>query len=279
VEDRDILEGRVDAIKREVDGLQVHLMEKTAPWYKQVPLVVSLLVSVLALGFSFWSNNKSEERLDRQDRHAARAELRGLIQRLQALPKENFNASRTYSNDPDARNAFLSLSVTETLVLAQQAVELIEELGGEVSGTEYYATSFAFGSTGQWAEAERLVEEGLELAKDAETKSALLHQAAQARFAAGDPEGGRARYQQALELSYTNEALGASRHAYTEHLWANTELGIGECREAWRHVGESGRYLLEAPATDPLRPQQAATEQRIKDLCGGAARSSPPSRR
>jgi hypothetical protein len=155
------LEARVDALKREVDALQVHLMAKASPWYKQVPLVVSLLVSLAALGFSFWTNHKSEERLERQDRTAAHAELRSLIQRLQALPKEVFTASRTYSKDPAARNAIAGFITAETLVLTQQVVQLIEELEGEVGGTAYYAASYALGSTNQWAEAEAMVEKGL----------------------------------------------------------------------------------------------------------------------
>lgn len=272
MEDTQRVESRVDEIKREVDALQVHVMEKAAPWYKQIPLVVTLLVSVAALGFSFWTNNKSEERLVRQDRHAARAELRGLIQRLQALPKEAFNASRTYSEDPVARNAFGGLIITETLVLAQQASELIEELDGEVTGTEYYATSYAFGATGQWAEATRLVDEGLEVTSDPSTQTALLRQAATARFAVGDPMGGRTRYQQALDVvdAFGNKLLAASSQAWTETMWANAELGIGECGEAYRHISMSDQYLRAAAPTDPARAQQEAAQQAITDRCGRA---------
>jgi hypothetical protein len=43
---------------------------------------------LVAVGFSVWTYYQSEERIERQDRHAARAELRSVIQRLQALPRD-----------------------------------------------------------------------------------------------------------------------------------------------------------------------------------------------
>ena len=65
------VEQRLEEMKREVDALQVHVMREKAPWWKQVPVVVTLLVSLAALAFSFWSFQRGESRFDRQQEHEA----------------------------------------------------------------------------------------------------------------------------------------------------------------------------------------------------------------
>jgi hypothetical protein len=266
------LEDRVATIKREVDALQVHVMEKAKPWYRQIPVLVSLIVSIGALSFSFWTNYKAEDRLDREEEHATRVELRELIQRLQALPKENFDLFRTYNDDPSGQSALSALLNTENLVLTSQAAELIEELDGDVTATEYYATAQGFYLSDRPAEATKLVEAGLRVAKDPVNEVALLRQDATIRFASGDPEGGRSRWQQAVDVfaKYPDEPqlLVAVTQTYTEIGWAEAELGQGECGAALEHITAAGGHLSGLPATHPLIAQKNYAETAIWDQCG-----------
>ena len=188
-QDSEDLERRVDTMKREVDALQVHVLRSAAPWYTQVPVIVPILVSLLALGFAFYTNDKSENRASREEEHAQRAELRGLIQRLTALPKENRELAR---QDPSAWRQLSGSLQQETLILARQSSELIRQLPGQVTSEEYIAVAFALSSASQPTESEELTLEGLKVAKDASGEATLLRQLGAIRFINGDPRtGGR----------------------------------------------------------------------------------------
>jgi hypothetical protein len=124
-------------MKREIDALQIQAMKSDRPWYKQVPVIAPLLVSLLALLFSFATTYVAEHRVAREERHDARVELRGLIQRLVGLSKENVKLHREYADDSQALAALSSATNTENIVFGQQAADLISELGDDVGASEY----------------------------------------------------------------------------------------------------------------------------------------------
>lgn len=259
-------------MKREIDALQVQAMHEARPWYKQLPVLVSLVVSVAALGFSFWTDYKSGVRLDRQEEHEARAELRSLIQRMQVLPKENFELYRTYADDPLAQRTLGPLLNTENIVLGRQAADLIEELEGEVGAVEYYATAYALALSDQPVAASELITEGLKVAEDPVNETALLRQDAAIRFSLGDLEGGRRRWQQALEIfdkyPEQNRNFVLATYLFTETSWADAERSQGKCREARAHIAAAEEYISDLPATHPMIAQRAQVEATIEDECG-----------
>ena len=263
----------LDTMKSEIDALQVQVMKGTAPWYKQIPVVVSLLVSVMALGFSFWTNERSENRIERQDQHALRAELRGLVQRLSALPKENFELSRTYATDGEALRLLTGLTNTENVVLAQQAAELIGQLPGQVSSLEYYATAYALTlGGGQTSEAIRLLSEGLKVAHDPISEGTLLRQYAGTLFSIGEAEAGREKWQRALDVfgkyPERNALSIASSRAFTEMAWAAAELGLGNCVEAEQHVKSANDDVPLGHAV--LQTQIEAAAKAVNEQCAPA---------
>jgi hypothetical protein len=263
------LERRMDTMKREVDALQVHVLKGAAPWYTQVPVIVPILVSLLALGFAFYTNDKSENRASREEQHAQRAELRGLIQRLSALPRANFELSR---QNPSAWRQLSGSIQRETLILARQSSELIHRLPGRVTSEEYIAVAFALSSAGQTTESEELTLEGLKVAKDAFGEATLLRQLGATRFIHGDPKGGRARFMQAMEIykkyPEKNRNTVAFNSAFTQLNWSEAELGQRHCPEAWQHitsaknVGSQGaKNLIEVAEENILKtcgPQASA---------------------
>jgi hypothetical protein len=234
------LEGRLDTVKRELDALQIHVMKEKTPWYRQVPVIVSLLVSVGALAFSFWTDLKAEDRLELQREHEARVELRGVIQRLQSLPRERIELNRKYASDANTQATAQALIATETEVLARQAEELIKELEGQVTAAEYYAVIGGFVDSGRSVDLESLITGGLAVAEDATSAATLYRYAARARFTIGDTAGGRATYEKALKVferfPERNQSLVNTTQAQTEVLWAEDELRIKDCDAAWRHV-------------------------------------------
>lgn len=265
------LRARIDTVKAEVDGLQIELGSQARPW-KRLEVLVPILVSVAALVFTIVSSASADERIARQDEHAARAELRGLIQRLNALPKERFEINRVYVDDEPARN-YLNGQVTgESILLAHQAAEIIDQLEGEVGAQEYIATAFALTEGGQWTRAEALLIRGLDFATDALNEATLLRQLGSGRFNAGDIEGGRSAYGQALkvfeEYPDPNTAFVATTQAYTESFWAQSEVARGNCEEAWTHLTEAETVAADLTTSGAAWIQLRTARSQIEAACG-----------
>jgi hypothetical protein len=259
------LDVRLDALKRELDALQIQVMSERAPWYKQVPVIVSLLVSVAALGFSFWTAKKGEDRLDRQEEHEARAELRNLVQRLQTLPREDLQLAITFRDDANARNQVAASILVERQVIARQAADLIDELGGDVSAPEYYSVVGGLLESGQPSEVDALIRRGLEVATDPQSAATLHRWAARMHFDAGDKVAGRAAYKQALSVfqrfPHPDPAWINVIQGQTRVLWAADEARKRECKEAWRQVSLAQRI--------PSYAQSASSTARfVESLCG-----------
>src|SRR3974390_1635385 len=68
------------------------------PWFKDIATVISLA----AFLFSFGTTIVSYKRANDEDIHNLKSELRGILQRLATLPKENIEIKRKYLSDPSA---------------------------------------------------------------------------------------------------------------------------------------------------------------------------------
>src|SRR3954463_15025024 len=78
-EERSSLERRVDTMKQEIDALQIEVMKGSSPWYRNIPVVVSMAVAVLAFVFSLVTTVLSDRRIGQEEKHQTRVELRSLI--------------------------------------------------------------------------------------------------------------------------------------------------------------------------------------------------------
>jgi hypothetical protein len=265
------LRNRIDTIKQEVDALQIEIGPKGRPW-KRLEVLVPIIVSLAALVFTIVSSSAAETRITRQDQHAARAELRGIIQRLQALPKERFEISRAYASDAPAFNYLGGQITGEGILLAQQAAELIDQLEGEVGAQEYAATAFVLADAGQWSRAESLLNRGLSFAKDALSEATLLRQLGFGRFLVEDVEGGRAAFGQAVRIfeKYPdqNPLFIAATQAYTEASWARAEQGQHNCAEARAHVRAAETYVVTMPALAPAKVEVQTARANVQQTCG-----------
>jgi hypothetical protein len=266
------VDAQLGIMKREIDALQIEASRATAKWYKQVPVVVSVLVSVVALAFSFGTTIVSERRLAREDEHEARTELRSLIQRLTALPKENFELTQTYAKDPRAVQQLSGFINAENVVLSKQAAELTGQIAEDVTATEYYAISVALENSGLSSQSGELAARGLEAAVDAQEKTTLLRQFGNHLFSIGALEAGRARYRQAMEVFQDypeqNSDVVAQTHLFTQMYWTEAELVSGQCREAWRHFDSARSYFGQLKVPVVFGPQFAALETSVETGCG-----------
>lgn len=258
---------KVDLMKREIDALQIAMTERAKPWYRNI----SILLSVIALLFSFGTTYVSYRRTAMQDIQNSRQELRGLLQRLSALPKENVDIRRKYVDDPASMNLVGGFINQENALLARQAAELARKIPSDlVSGTEYYAIAIALQNSYDLSGAEEFLRYSAQASKDFNTEIAALRFTANLQFVQGRPEAGRVEYQKALNIfskypgydPYTK----TSTNVWTELAWAFSEAGVGALSFAHQHV-ENAKALVNAlprsPGGDMLNAQVSQAEMQF----------------
>jgi hypothetical protein len=270
------LEQKVDLMKREVDALQIAISGPAKPWYKNT----STLLSVIALLFSFSTTYVSYRRTTIQDIQSARQELRGLLQRLAALPKENVDIQKKYMDDPGSMYVVSGFINQENSLLARQAAELAKQLPEDlVSGTEYYAIALALQNSYDLAAADEFLRYSIQAAEDFNTEIGALRSTANLQFIQGRPEAGRVEYQRALGIFSKYPGYDpftrARTNVWTELAWASAEAGSGLPALASQHL-ESAKALVNglpgSPGADQLRAQVLQVEIQ---LASGFPANSP----
>lgn len=263
----EVLEQKVDLMKREVDALQIAMTERAKPWYQNL----STWLSVVALLFSFGTTYVSYRRTAIQDVQSSRQELRGLLQRLSALPKENVDIRKRYGDDPASMNLVGGFINQENALLARQAAELARKIPADlVSGTEYYAIAIALQNSYDLSGAEEFLQYSARAAKDFNTEIAALRFTANLQFVQGRPEAGRVEYQKALNIFSKYPGYDpftrTSTNVWTELAWAFSEAGVGAQSFAHQHV-ENAKALVQAlprsPGGDMLNAQVAQAEMQF----------------
>jgi tetratricopeptide (TPR) repeat protein len=249
-------------LKREVDALQVAVHGQQAPWYQNMPTVLS----VVALLFSFGTTFVSYKRTVSQDIQNARVELRGLLQRLAALPRENVEFTKKYEKVDPAAVASISGSINqENALLARQAAEITTNLPPKyISATEYYAVGIAMQAAYNFEGAKKLAQKAIDVSTDLNDRVAALRMKANLLYLTGQPDAGRVEYQRALDVFSGFDKTGyddftkSSTHLWTELSWAFSEGNIGQKDSAVQHVANAERFLSglpPGPGTDQLNGQ------------------------
>lgn len=249
----------IGRMRDEIDALQVALMKRQDPWFKNV----SVVVSVLALLFSFGTTYVSYNRTNAQDIQSLRSELRGVLQRLASLPKENFEMAKKYQDDPDGSGLLSSLTAQENSLLVRQAAEMARKLPvGQVSAIEYFSIASALRDSYDIdgaMEFQRLAFKSSTAFADSLAATRML---ADLLFLQGQPEAGRMEYQRALNIFSRykgyHDYVQKSTHIMTELNWASSEAQSGFFDLANQHIA-SAELLVSAlppgPGSDQLRKQ------------------------
>jgi len=271
------LEQKVELMKREIDALQITMMGSSKPWYRNI----STLLSVAALLFSFGTTFVSYHRAAVQDIQSSRQELRSLLQRLAALPKENVDISRKYVDDPGSMNLVSGFINQENSLLARQAAEIAKKLPRDlVSGTEFYAIAIALQNSYDLSGASEFLNYSAQTAKDFNTEIAALRSTANLEFVQGRPEAGRIEYQTALNIFSKYPGYDpftkASTNVWTELAWAYSEAGVGSRPFADQHVQNAKALVQGLPSSPGTATLIALVAQTETHLAGGQAVSPLP---
>lgn len=278
------LASKMEVMKREIDGLQISAMSAHTPEYRKP----STVISVLALAFSFGTTAVSLHRTSTQDTQASRQELRGLLQRLSAIPREGIEASKRYTADQQTADNLGRLYAQENALLVRQAAEIATHLPkGSVSATEFYTIAIAFQNAYSLEQAKSFLTLAVDNAEEFNDKIGALRSLANLSFAMQDYEGGRRLYRQALQIfdteyphfdSYTK----VFTNEQTEVTWAYSEAGISNFPGAMQHISDAQTLvdpLPPTPGSDSMRAAIAAARQTIARGGGGpiTAPSTSPS--
>lgn len=262
-ENRDwTLEQKVELMKREIDGMQADLMNTNRPWFRNA----STIIAVIALIFSFGTTYVSYKRTKALEIQSARQELRGLLQRLAALPKENLEAVKKYAGDPAAALLVGGFINQENAMLSRQASEIARRLPSDiVSPTEYYAVAIALQNAYELSGAREFLRLSLAAAEarsDFNSEIGALRMMASLHFVTGNPEEGRVEYQRARGIftRYPNfdQYTKVSTNVWTELSWASSEAVARSPMLVHQHLESASSLLAElapSPGLDALRAQ------------------------
>lgn len=258
-------------MKREIDALQIAVTGSSNPWYKSA----STIISVVALLFSFSTTYVSYRRSEVQDTQNLRQELRTLLQRLAALPKENLEFSKKYAGDPQSVSLVSGFVNQENALLARQAAEIAKRLPREmVSATEYYAIAVASQNSYELQTAKEFLDLSLQVARDFNAEISALRAQAHLKFMTGDPAGGRADYEKALAIFTRYPGFDAftqtTTHVWSHLGWALSEASVGAMPGAREHDNEAERLVGTVPASPGAEMLRSHVAQSRQQLVGGA---------
>jgi hypothetical protein len=236
--------------------------ELKKPWYRQADKLIPLVVSIIALGLAITTTVISEQRVARQERHATQAELRGVVQQLLDLPRQNAELAAKYRQDPATMVQVGRQIQSELVLLAEQAQELMTGLGTP-SAAESYGVAYALVAAGQWLEAQTVAEAALRRAgNEPVVEAALRRLDAGMLFATGQTSQARAQLQRAEDVFVGTEEetawVGAYNRLTTETQWAVAEAQAGSCAEAQRHLIRAQNTLVRLNILQDPQVQQAA---------------------
>jgi len=241
------LQSELSNVQRDLEAIKIAGAFSAQKWFQNP----SVLISLLALLFSFGTTGVSFYRINQQFVHDARTELRGLIQRLNQLPRENLEYYKKYADDPQAQTSMSSFVNAENALVAKQAAEVIERIPGDVGATEYSLVAYALNNSALVDKAIKLFEQGLLVSNDVNDEAALLRSYGATLINTGNIAKGRDQFKKALEVfqKYTpmNQGYVEFTHFYTELNWGNAELSVRQCSEAKRHLESAEHHLTALP--------------------------------
>jgi tetratricopeptide (TPR) repeat protein len=270
------LESRFEMMRREVDALQIAITGQSKPWYKNV----STLLSIIALLFSFGTTYVSDRRIAAQDIQSTRQELRGLLQRLVALPKENVDAKTKYQGDAASGALVSSFINQENSLLARNASELARKLPAKsVSATEYYAIAVALQNSYDLTGAQEFLNYSINASPDFNTEIAALRMLAAMRFIQSSPEAGRVEYQKALNIfskyPQYDPFTKTSTNVWTELSWAFSEANNNSFSIASQHIENAEGLLATLPNSPGVNMLRAQVSQARTQVSSGKPPINP----
>ncbi len=234
----------------------------------------STTISLIALLVSCGTTFVTYIRTYKQDIHDDRKELRELLKRIVALPREQLDITRKYAGDDSAILAFGKTCNEENQLIARQAAQIARRLKSKqesgltfrikgaisgavpvsqnyISATEYLSIGFALNRAYNVQEAKEFLQYAAQTAVDFNDEIAALRNLGYLYFYLGKPEDGRNQYRAASQIfgKYRDyDALVQCRaNIETELSWAGTELYANFKTAAMQHLNRAEELVASMP--------------------------------
>ena len=240
----------------------------------------STTISLIALVISFGTTLVTYVRTYKQDIHDKQKELRELLGRLVAIPRESLEIYKKHAGDQNTLFSFSQLYNQENTLLSRQAAQIARKLPAKlVSATEYLSIATALQRAYNLVEAREFLLLAETRAAGFNDKIAAIRTLAGLDYVVGEVENGRANFQRALAIFGTYKGYDSytvtTTHIVTELQWATSEAGVGQMAMAYErlnHAKTIAESLPYSPGAESFKMQVAETFARFS--AGGAAK--PP---
>jgi hypothetical protein len=251
------LASQVDSIERELENLKTAKSSAAPPFYKNIPTIIS----TIALLFSFGTTYVSYQRTKQQDVHALRAELRILLQRLSAIPKDDVEIRQKYSLLPAAVSLLSGYNAQEHSLLSRQAAEIIRRLPKEqVSAVELTSVGRALLSIDNET-ADTFLTRAAEVATSLTEEVTALRTHGHLLFTIGKLDEGRVLFRKAFALQAKYKNYDPMTHVQTELAWTGSEHMVGQRERVQERLKSVDEYLAALPAGPVKEMAQAQLNQ------------------
>lgn len=232
------------------------------------------IVALLALLVSFTTTLISYRQAATQNIQNQKNELRSLLQRTIALPKESAELMMKYQDNPEAASLISTYQEQENQLLFNQIDHLLSVIPQEqLSAIEYYSASTALYNSSEFSRAKEYAAKSMAMAVNAKNfnlQLTLLRLNAQILFHLGEYDEGRAYYEKALNIfeegeakySHLNDFSKLSWHIQTELCWAISEGLSSNFDNIHTHIKNARDYLNQMPNL----PDRVEFENRIRNV-------------
>lgn len=246
------LADQLRTVQQQIGQLEIAAQEKKKPWWRQAPLILSILSLTISATFSFYTqfDQSRQRKLDAVKQRAAA--LDATLSDIVSLRLEDTKQMVALaSTNLAAYRAWTATATVKRATLIDSAMNEIAKLDGELSPTAALTIGSELIIDGRYPEAARLLQSGIDAAERAKTSSAtLLSELAQAYLFPGtnlyDGNHGRELYRRAID-SYPSKAdyyvLNTKLNLILT--WAVNEHGFGNEAASAQLLGEAQNIVRE----------------------------------
>jgi hypothetical protein len=212
------------------------------PWYRKSSIIISLIALIFSFGTTLFSVYNSHQ----EDMRANRRDVRSLLQRLSRLPIENYDLMQ--KNKGTGQGEMLSGMINqENILLSIQAAELIERYPAAFTSTEYYAVASGLSNSNIISKVPSFFNKAMELASSSNDYNVAARSYGGYLYSKGEYTEGRRLFLAAIntwdKFPEKNSYVVNSTDLVTFMFWSQAEHLAGNKTEAQAKLVEAKRKL------------------------------------
>jgi tetratricopeptide (TPR) repeat protein len=231
ISDAPVTQGDLKLLRDQIDLLQVSGASKT-PWYRQIPLLISLC----ALALSILTFFVSQQRLRQEEIRSKKTELRTTLLELVSF-QEAFNTKVRPIKDPRERGEASSILNSKRNLQLENAQSIAGQIAQHVSSPEYTILAYEMAKQSDFQRAEQYFTAATKLKQADILKAAALRSLGEFYFQptpSKDIQKGRRFFNEALQL------LTNANDDYSLYSMGNINESLGLCELGNGNMIEGG---------------------------------------